>query len=376
MRPGGPGQNPSPEPEPLADQQLRFRCTTGRPSISLSSFHIKVGTRGGMCQTQVPREGEWCVWKQIQKGGSGQAGGGDWKAPESEGFPDVSEELQCPPQNSVALASIQLPSSLFSSLPAALAPPVPPDCTLQLLIFRNGRLFRSHGNTSRPGGAGPSKRRGVATPVIFAGTSKGPTPRAAQRSAPQCLPRAPSPLRPALPTPTAPLTPWGRWLRKGPLAIWGGDKGRRHPVKEGIAGDKALEDIGIYILDLSNFKKVTNALRVLPHLPLPSITFYPPSHHPPSPPQPQIGSSWVLDATTHLAFGMGHLPDHPEPPWGRPTTWKAGIPLDPKPSTRLAPGVQPPRAPRSTWVVFLLPCRWLWRGKPDRAGGHFTAALG
>uniref|UniRef100_A0A8C7AWQ7 Adhesion G protein-coupled receptor A2 n=1 Tax=Neovison vison TaxID=452646 RepID=A0A8C7AWQ7_NEOVI len=114
MRPGGPGQNPSLEPEPLADQQLRFRCTTGRPSISLSSFHIK---------------------------------------------------------NSVALASIQLPPSLFSSLPAALAPPVPPDCTLQLLVFRNGRLFRSHGNTSRPGAAGPGKRRGVATPVIFAGTS-------------------------------------------------------------------------------------------------------------------------------------------------------------------------------------------------------------
>ncbi|XP_059942154.1 adhesion G protein-coupled receptor A2 isoform X2 [Mesoplodon densirostris] len=59
-RPLGPGQNPSPEPEPLADQQLRFRCTTGRPNVSLSSFHIK---------------------------------------------------------NSVALASIQLPPSLFSSLP-------------------------------------------------------------------------------------------------------------------------------------------------------------------------------------------------------------------------------------------------------------------
>ncbi|XP_053434377.1 adhesion G protein-coupled receptor A2 [Nycticebus coucang] len=111
--PGSPGQNLPAEPEPLTDQQLRFRCTTGRPNVSLSSFHIK---------------------------------------------------------NSVALASIQLPPSLFSSLPAALAPPVPPDCTLQLLIFRNGRLFRSHGNTSRPG-AGPGKRRGVATPVIFAGTS-------------------------------------------------------------------------------------------------------------------------------------------------------------------------------------------------------------
>ncbi|XP_032474045.1 adhesion G protein-coupled receptor A2 [Phocoena sinus] len=113
-RPLGPGQNPSLEPEPLADQQLRFRCTTGRPNVSLSSFHIK---------------------------------------------------------NSVALASIQLPPSLFSSLPAALAPPAPPDCTLQLLVFRNGRLFRSHGNTSRPGAAGLGKRRGVATPVISAGTS-------------------------------------------------------------------------------------------------------------------------------------------------------------------------------------------------------------
>ncbi|XP_077000487.1 adhesion G protein-coupled receptor A2 [Tamandua tetradactyla] len=113
-RPGSPGHSPLPEPEPLADQQLRFRCTTGRPNISLSSFHIK---------------------------------------------------------NSVALASIQLPPSLFSSPPAALAPPMPPDCTLQLLIFRNGRLFRSQGNASRPGATGAGRRRGVATPVIFAGTS-------------------------------------------------------------------------------------------------------------------------------------------------------------------------------------------------------------
>lgn len=28
--------------EPQLDQQLRLRCTTGRPNISLSSFHIKV----------------------------------------------------------------------------------------------------------------------------------------------------------------------------------------------------------------------------------------------------------------------------------------------------------------------------------------------
>lgn len=144
---------------PPAEQQLRFRCTTGRPNVSLSSFHIKVGAGGplgslGACP--------------------GCPGHGSKGAPV---FP-----VPCPPQNSVALASIQLPPSLFSSLPAALAPPVVPPavpqaCILQLLVFRNGRLFRSHhGNASRPGGAGPGKRRGVATPVIFAGTSKGLAP--------------------------------------------------------------------------------------------------------------------------------------------------------------------------------------------------------
>lgn len=57
-RPAGLGQNPSPELEPLADQQLRFRCTTGRPNISLSSFHIKVGTGAGrILKGEVPRCG-------------------------------------------------------------------------------------------------------------------------------------------------------------------------------------------------------------------------------------------------------------------------------------------------------------------------------
>lgn len=42
---GGPqGRTPPAErgAEPTPDQQLRLRCTTGRPNISLSSFHIKV----------------------------------------------------------------------------------------------------------------------------------------------------------------------------------------------------------------------------------------------------------------------------------------------------------------------------------------------
>uniref|UniRef100_A0A8B9DEY1 Adhesion G protein-coupled receptor A2 n=1 Tax=Anser cygnoides TaxID=8845 RepID=A0A8B9DEY1_ANSCY len=108
---GGPaGRSPPAErvAEPQPDQQLRLRCTTGRPNVSLTSFHIK---------------------------------------------------------NSIALASIQLPPSLFAS-------PVPPaplaDCKLQLLVFRNGKLFCSTGNSSRL--ADDGKRRSVATPVIYAGT--------------------------------------------------------------------------------------------------------------------------------------------------------------------------------------------------------------
>ncbi|XP_054853175.1 adhesion G protein-coupled receptor A2 isoform X2 [Eublepharis macularius] len=95
--------------EPLADQQLKFRCTTGRPNISLASFHVK---------------------------------------------------------NSIALASIQLPPGLFSS-PAPSRPP-PTKCKLQFLVFRNGKLFCSTGNSSHL--ADDGKRRSVATPVIYSGT--------------------------------------------------------------------------------------------------------------------------------------------------------------------------------------------------------------
>lgn len=44
-RDGGPSGRPSQAErgsEPVPDQQLRLRCTTGRPNISLTSFHIKV----------------------------------------------------------------------------------------------------------------------------------------------------------------------------------------------------------------------------------------------------------------------------------------------------------------------------------------------
>ncbi|XP_033027488.1 adhesion G protein-coupled receptor A2 [Lacerta agilis] len=95
--------------ESLADQQLKFRCATGRPNISLASFHIK---------------------------------------------------------NSIALASIQLPPGLFCPS----APPYPSahKYKLQFLAFRNGKLFCSTGNSSHL--ADDGKRRSVATPVIYAGT--------------------------------------------------------------------------------------------------------------------------------------------------------------------------------------------------------------
>lgn len=47
---GGPaGRSPPAErgAEPTPDQQLRLRCTTGRPNISLTSFHIKVREHRG-----------------------------------------------------------------------------------------------------------------------------------------------------------------------------------------------------------------------------------------------------------------------------------------------------------------------------------------
>ncbi|XP_074838113.1 adhesion G protein-coupled receptor A2 [Carettochelys insculpta] len=99
---------PEPQAEALADQQLKFRCTTGRPNVSLANFPLK---------------------------------------------------------NSIALASIQLPPGLF----AATAPLPPPQaCKVQFLVFRSGKLFRSTGNSSRL--ADDGKRRSVATPVIYAGT--------------------------------------------------------------------------------------------------------------------------------------------------------------------------------------------------------------
>lgn len=192
---------------------------------------------------RVPGEGRRSERGQAPEKGVGEAEGGVGRHQSPRGS-CVSEEFLCPPQNSVALASIQLPPSLFSSLPASLAPPVSPDCTLQLLVFRNGRLFRSHGNTSRPGAVGPGKRRGVATPVIFAGTSKGMNSgyQVPNGTPPKCLSCAPSSCS-SSPT-SAPSLPGGGGREWCPLIISKEDGGHRHPMKKGVGGEKVQKTLG------------------------------------------------------------------------------------------------------------------------------------
>ncbi|XP_063304754.1 adhesion G protein-coupled receptor A2 [Pelobates fuscus] len=92
--------------DPHTEQRLKFRCTTGQANVSLPNFHVK---------------------------------------------------------NSLALASVQLPPSLFMATSSQ-------SCKLQVLAFRNGKLFRSVGNSSRL--AEDGKRRSISTPVIYVGTKE------------------------------------------------------------------------------------------------------------------------------------------------------------------------------------------------------------
>ncbi|XP_048853938.1 adhesion G protein-coupled receptor A2 [Brienomyrus brachyistius] len=100
--PGGGGATGPEGAEPSHEQHLRFRCTTGTHNISLLTFPLK---------------------------------------------------------NAVALASVSLPASLFP-------PDAPPECKLQFVAFRTGRLFPLTGNASGPS-EHSRRRRSVNTPVIF-----------------------------------------------------------------------------------------------------------------------------------------------------------------------------------------------------------------
>ncbi|KAK2837475.1 hypothetical protein Q5P01_014687 [Channa striata] len=89
--------------ESAHEQQLRFRCSTGSHNTSLNNFLLK---------------------------------------------------------NSVALASVTLPATLFP-------PDATADCKLQFVAFRSGSFFPLFVNSSHTGGQ--SRRRSVNTPVIFVG---------------------------------------------------------------------------------------------------------------------------------------------------------------------------------------------------------------
>ncbi|XP_076845234.1 LOW QUALITY PROTEIN: adhesion G protein-coupled receptor A2 [Brachyhypopomus gauderio] len=89
--------------ESANEQQLRFRCTTGTHNTSLNAFPLK---------------------------------------------------------NTIALASVSLPPSLFP-------PGAPSDCKLQFVAFRTGRFFPFTGNTSSA--SDDARRRSVNTPVIYVG---------------------------------------------------------------------------------------------------------------------------------------------------------------------------------------------------------------
>lgn len=66
-------------------------------------------------------------------------------------------------QNTVALASVTLPATLFP-------PDVPNDCKLQVAAFRSGRFFPISGNLTRT--RGHSRHLSVNTPVIYVGLGK------------------------------------------------------------------------------------------------------------------------------------------------------------------------------------------------------------
>ncbi|XP_067857091.1 adhesion G protein-coupled receptor A2-like isoform X2 [Heptranchias perlo] len=79
----------------------------------------------------------------------------------------LTSNSQAITKNSMALASVQLPPALFARSPPAQGL-ANSSCKLQFVVFRNGKLFPSTGNSSNL--ADDGKQRSASTPVVFAGT--------------------------------------------------------------------------------------------------------------------------------------------------------------------------------------------------------------
>ncbi|XP_075468823.1 adhesion G protein-coupled receptor A1 isoform X3 [Ascaphus truei] len=135
-------------------------------NIALEAFIIKPASFIGMT----------CIAFQKTSANSESSsirGNGDW---ETENIQNQNLIAKCNPgnptgsllhlsaKNSVAVASIHLPPSVFAQSPS-LQSVDNSTCKLQLIFFRNGKLFPITGNASHLADAG--KRRTVTTPAVL-----------------------------------------------------------------------------------------------------------------------------------------------------------------------------------------------------------------
>lgn len=122
------------------DEQLNFRCSTGSHNTSLINFPLKVKHHHLHSANIKAYITTLCtIYFHLSSFLCNQ---------------DIF------PQNTVALASVTLPATLFP-------PDVPADCKLQVVAFRSGSFFPIFGNSSRT--RTHSRQLSVNTPVIYVG---------------------------------------------------------------------------------------------------------------------------------------------------------------------------------------------------------------
>ncbi|XP_062832192.1 adhesion G protein-coupled receptor A1 isoform X4 [Anolis carolinensis] len=132
------------------DQHLNFKCNAGSHSASLKNFSSML-VRGSFSENCMctPLDHNQTVDRKVDRA---------WKPGCKQG------EKAADYENAVAVASVHLPRSVFSSS-APLQSVDNSSCKLQFIAFRNGKLFPSTANSSNPADYG--KPRTIGTPVVF-----------------------------------------------------------------------------------------------------------------------------------------------------------------------------------------------------------------
>ncbi|XP_062927823.1 adhesion G protein-coupled receptor A3 isoform X1 [Mobula hypostoma] len=137
-------------------------------NIALEAFKIKPASFTGMTCTAFQK-----VASSLRRSSHRGVGQQVWEA---ESRRDQHLNFKCntgnltsslvnfPVKNTIAVASVQLPPSIFSQF-LALHTVDNSSCKLQFIVFRNGKLFPSTGNSSNL--ADDGKRKCVSTPVVF-----------------------------------------------------------------------------------------------------------------------------------------------------------------------------------------------------------------